>query len=326
MKLRSFFALIVSASMLFAACSESDDTVDPDDSGSTTTTATSISLDQSTLSMEVGDYTTLVATLEPSDATGTITWASSDATVAAVGSDSGTVVAMGAGTASIVASCGSLTATCTVTVLEAGLHASLQGSDYYVIAMDYISYETISDKVVKDLRVDDGNVCLYIWDDTYTAGTCSGVNAYGQTESWTSLSVTSVGWSGLGVCAGVTADYTGIDALAAVTASPDEYYLHIAMKSTVAASHCILMADIGGGGCTIGNNGSIYDNGTEIPITYELVSDGEWQHFDIPMTHFTEQGFEFGSSHDASINTFIILSGGTAGTPLDYDAVFFYKK
>ncbi|MFI3323811.1 MAG: Ig-like domain-containing protein [Rikenellaceae bacterium] len=322
MKLKSFFALIVSASMLFAACSESDDAVDPDDSSTTTSTATSISVDQSTLSMEVGDYTTLVATLDPSDATGTITWASSDATVAAVGSESGTVVAVSAGTASIVASCGSLTATCTVTVLDAGLHESLQGSDYYLVALDYITYDVIADRLVADLRVDDSNVCLYIWDDTYTAGTCSGVNAYGETESWTSLSVTSVGWSGLGVCAGVTGDYTGIDMLSAITDSPDEYYLHIALKSTVAASHAIKMEAIGSGIVVIGNNGAI----DGYSVNYELTSDGEWHHYDIPMTDFTSQGFSFYSQNAISQNVFIILSGGTAGTPLDYDAVFFYKK
>ncbi len=312
---------MLSASMLFA-CSESDDTVEPDDSGSTTTTATSISLDQSTLSLEIGGYATLVATLEPEGSTGTISWASSDSSVAAVGSDTGTVVAVAAGTANIVASCGSLTATCAVTVSEAGLHASLQGSDYYLISLDYITYDVIADRVVADLRVDDSNVCLYIWDDTYTAGTCSGVNAYGQTESWTSLSVTSVGWSGLGVCAGVTGDYTGIDALSAVTDSPEEYYLHIAIKSSVAVSHCIKMEDTGSGVCVIGNNGPIDDRNPD----YELTTDGEWQHFDIPMTHFTAQGFEFNSTHSAATNAFIILSGGVAGTPLDYDAVFFYKK
>ncbi len=319
MKLRSFFALIASAAMLLTACSESEDgTEDVDDS---TTTATSISIDQPTLELEVGDYTTLVATLEPDGATGTITWTSSDATVAAV-SDSGVVVAVAAGTANVVASCGSLTATCAVTVNAAGLHASLQGSDYYLVALDYISYDLVADNVVADLRVDDANSCLWVWSG-YDSGTCSGVNAYGQTEDWSSFTVTATdGWSGLGYAVGVEGDYTGIDALSAITDSPDEYYLHIAMKSTTAVSHCIKMMDIGDGLCVIGNNGAIEERDPD----YELITDGEWQHFDIPMTHFTEQGFAFDPAHTDLANVFVILSGATVGAPLDYDAVFFYKK
>ncbi len=319
MKLRSFFALIASAAMLLTACSESEDgTEDVDDS---TTTATSISIDQPTLELEVGDYTTLVATLEPDGATGTITWTSSDATVAAV-SDAGVVVAVAAGTANVVASCGSLTATCAVTVNAAGLHASLQGSDYYLVALDYISYDEIASEVVADLRVDDINSCLYVWSG-YDAGTCSGVNAYGQTESWSSFSVTAPdGWSGLGYCVGVNGEYDALNSLAAVTDSPKEFYLHIAMKSSTPVSHYIKMEDIGAGGCVIGNNGAIDSR----DVDYELTTDGEWQHFDIPMTHFTDQGFAFNTTHDAGTNVFIVLSGATVGAPLDYDAVFFYKK
>lgn len=315
---------MLSASLLFA-CSESEDDVTPE--ADETVTATGITLSSYAETLDIDSYVTLVATLEPSGAEGTITWASSDSSVAAVGSESGTVMGVAEGTANIVATCGSLTATCVVTVNGASLHASLTGSDYYLIALDATTYEEIADKVVADLRVDDINSCLYVWWGYEASASTSGVNAYGLTESWTSLQVyADAGWSGLGYCYGVSEDYTALNALSATTDAASEYYLHVAFKATTAVSHMIKMESVGSGVCVVGNNGSMYDGDVEYPVNYELTSDGEWNHFDIPMTVFTEQGFAYNPANEAAANTFILLSGGVEGTPLDYDAVFIYKK
>ena len=80
---------------------------------------TQITLDTTTASLEVGKTTTLTATVEPSDATNkSVTWTSSDTSVATVAPD-GTVTAVKAGTAAITATAegdNSKFATCTVTV------------------------------------------------------------------------------------------------------------------------------------------------------------------------------------------------------------------
>ena len=77
--------------------------------------ANSVSLDKTSLSLEVGDTETLTATMSPSDATDKITWATSNSNVATV--DNGTVTAVGIGTAVITATTTSgKTATCTVKV------------------------------------------------------------------------------------------------------------------------------------------------------------------------------------------------------------------
>ena len=79
---------------------------------------TGVSLDRTTLEMEPGDTCTLAAAVEPSDAGNkAVTWSSSDASVASVGSG-GTITAMGSGTAVITArtSDGGYSASCTVTV------------------------------------------------------------------------------------------------------------------------------------------------------------------------------------------------------------------
>ena len=75
----------------------------------------SVTLDKTTLTMTEGDTWTLTATVKPDDATdNTVTWASSNTSVAKV--DGGKVTAVAQGTATITAKAGDKTATCAVTV------------------------------------------------------------------------------------------------------------------------------------------------------------------------------------------------------------------
>ena len=76
---------------------------------------TSLTLDRTTLTMTEGDTQTLTATVKPDDATDkTVTWTSSNTSVATV--DGGKVTAVAPGTATITAKAGDKTATCAVTV------------------------------------------------------------------------------------------------------------------------------------------------------------------------------------------------------------------
>ena len=79
---------------------------------------TGVTLSSTTASLTVGGTTTLTATVAPSNATDkTVTWTSSNSSVATV--SGGTVTAKGAGTATITATASGKTATCTVTVTAA---------------------------------------------------------------------------------------------------------------------------------------------------------------------------------------------------------------
>ena len=78
-------------------------------------TAKGISLDRTSANMQIGDSLTLKATVEPTESLDTVTWSSSDNTVATV-DDNGKVTAVGAGKAIITANAGKQTATCEVTV------------------------------------------------------------------------------------------------------------------------------------------------------------------------------------------------------------------
>ena len=76
---------------------------------------TGISLNQTSLALKEGESATLTATVTPDDATDkTVTWTSSNPSVATV--SEGKVTAIKEGSATITASAGGKTATCTVTV------------------------------------------------------------------------------------------------------------------------------------------------------------------------------------------------------------------
>ncbi len=111
-----------------------------------------ISLDFSIKSITVGDTATLTATLTPSEVVlSTVTWASSDTSVATV-SSSGVVTGVSEGTATITATTkNGLTATCKVTVnAKSTTSISLNRSsaafytNYYIILTATVTSDTVS--------------------------------------------------------------------------------------------------------------------------------------------------------------------------------------
>ena len=92
----------------YPASGTSGDPIDP----------TGISLNKNSANLDAGRTLQLSASLQPSGATGTISWSSNNTTVATV-SNSGLVTAKAAGTATITASVNSFTANCVITVTEA---------------------------------------------------------------------------------------------------------------------------------------------------------------------------------------------------------------
>ena len=103
---------------------------------------TGISLNKSTVTITEGETETLTATVNPSNATDqTVTWTTSDASVATV--DGGVVTAVKAGTATITATAGGYSASCVVTV-EAAVYpitslAELSNSSVYYICQPHHS-------------------------------------------------------------------------------------------------------------------------------------------------------------------------------------------
>ena len=81
---------------------------------------TGVALTQNTLTLEIGDNATLIATVNPSNATDkSVTWSSSNPSVATV--SNGKVTAVGTGSATITAAAGGKSASCAVTVSAANV-------------------------------------------------------------------------------------------------------------------------------------------------------------------------------------------------------------
>lgn len=320
MKSKSLFLLLAGFLALFIAssCEKEDPEIDP----------TGISLDQDSLKVALESTGTLVATLEPEGATGTIEWSSSDPSVAAV--NNGIVTALKIGEATVVASVGIYTASCIVTVTPKELDpndlpVSLKGSNYHIIQIDETSVAFIEDKIDNDFRPDDteGSKNLYVWESTFLGGTSSGLNFYEQAEGWVSFIVSNVGWSGGGYNVGP--DYGPID-MTDLHANPDDYVFHIAMKSAQPASSYLLIFTDGTTEAKVCIGSSAFVDGglTYQPYT-DFARDNEWHAVEIPVSHLNTLGVFFNQAF-SDVNIFAFLAGGVQGTTLEMDAVFFYKK
>lgn len=309
MKLTKFLFIFTAVAVMFASCKTEDEVA-----------VTGITLDSSTLTLNVDETATLVATLLPKGASATITWTTSDASVATVAD--GVVTGVSKGTANVVASAGSFTVTCYVTVTQTSTSGnSLKGSAYFPIVLDGVTASTIGSKIVADFRPDELSKFLYIWDNTYTGGTSVGPNFYGEVESWVSLVVGSVGWSGAGF---FSSDQESNNKLAAITADPTNYYLHIGIKSKDNAVHVFGMDGQSNAKFAIGAT-AFNDNGEMTQPIADFPRDGEWHEIEIPMSTLKEKGLLY-SAGMGDKNILFVLSGGTPGITLDLDAVFIYKK
>ncbi|MBR6034891.1 MAG: Ig domain-containing protein [Paludibacteraceae bacterium] len=315
MKANKFFAMALAALTLvgFNACKPDKD-VEPD-----------LSLDQTAIQLEVAQTATIVATVEA-------TWESSDATVAAVvpgndGGKSALVTALKEGSAIISATTkGGQTKTCVVTVKkEAGPVGGkeLKGSQVWPIILDGTTLEANASKVVASFQPNDVDQFLYIWNsgDTYAGAEATGLNFHGNGDGYTALVVTDKGWAGAGFC--LTDAGNGWQAAKAlndaIVAAPDDYFLHLAIKSTDNYSHCFYFMGSEATKFVLGAT-SVYDG----PILANFDRDGAWHEFDIPMSSYAAALAT--APVVAGVNVFVMLTEGVQGAQLNLDAVYFYKK
>lgn len=159
------------------------------------TPATSITLNQNSLSF-TGLNTTqqLTATVLPQDTTDTVTWSSSDPTIATV-SDNGLVTSKDYGTCTISATAGSRTATCSVVVAQAILSSisavyTQGGTVYDTDSLDSLK----TDLVVTAHWSDSSDTTVassdYTLSGTLTAGTSTVTVSYGGKTTTFAVTVT----------------------------------------------------------------------------------------------------------------------------------------
>lgn len=190
-----------------------------------------------------------------------------------------------------------------------------KASDFVVIGASQGVIDQMGGKVKKDYSVDNITQHLYVWVDTYTATPVTGVNSFGLSEQYTTYTVNNVGWSGLG--------YAGVKDLSMLD---DNYYLHFSVKGDDALAHASHEFGVGKARFTIGNTSM--DN---TMILGDFPRDGKWYSFDIPVSMLKSMANPLFPDADGGAtaykeNAFCALSGGTQGTKLTFDNVFFFKK
>lgn len=329
MRTKQFLALAVAATALLACNPETQE----EGGKQGGLEAEKVVINPAEATVNVGETLQLTATVTPEGAA-TVAWESSNPAVASV-TNKGLVRALAKGNTTITATAGKVSAEAIITVVEEVVpqqdinHPSLQGSDYYVFHLGEQEFNQLGNKVVADFRQNSadqtGTNNLYVWDATYQAGTTSGKNFYGVTEDWPTMTVTSVGWSGMAYC---STDVEMLNTLSAVMADKEHFYLHLAMKSSDNASHVVFMDGTAGNArICIGSKAFVDGGNTYQPYT-DFTRDGAFHEIEIPMTEFFNLGLVYGASNpaNAKINVLGFLSGSVPGTQLQFDAAFIYKK
>lgn len=303
MKANKIFALAMAA-LAFVACEKKE--------------VLPLELSDSQIALEVGATHQLTANVAV-DA-----WETSDPAVASV--QSGLVTALAEGTAIITAKAGAETKSCVVKVSKKGQggggQATMPYKRVWAVVLDQVSYDANASIMAGDIRVDDTENFLYIWasGETYAAGDGVGKNAMGNDEGYIALTcVAPDNWSGLGFCIKKAESVAALEELRqAILANPDNFYFHMALKSTDNASHKFYVFNEGANGFTIGT--TEIDGGA---IFADIVRDGKWHEIDVPMARFTAGLQKAVASGD---NIFCALSGNQPGAQLNMDAVYFYEK
>ena len=317
MKANKFFAAAFAALTLvgFSSCEK----VNPDEEKD-------LALDQTSVTIKVGETATITATVEA-------TWVSSNEAVATVKSEGLTAVVTGVaeGNAIVTATTkGGQAKTCVVLVQKEqgqGGGKSLKGSKIWPMILDGTTRDANESKIVASFQPNDVDQFLYIWDgdnSTYAGNdNASGLNFHGNSDGYMALTVLDKGWAGAGFCLTDKGNgWQAAEALrAAIVDAPDDYFLHLAIKSTDNYSHCFYF---------MGNEGTKFGLGPKVvydapaATLKDFTRDGSWAEFDIPMSSYAAALAS--SPVAAGVNVFVMLSEGVQGAQLNLDAVYFYKK
>ncbi|MBQ7530821.1 MAG: Ig-like domain-containing protein [Paludibacteraceae bacterium] len=315
MKTNKFFAAALAALALvgFTACGKQN-------------TPENLELSESALQLKVGETHQLTANVTVES------WTSSNEQVATV--KDGLVTALAEGNAIISATANGQTKTCVVAVKKdsdgQGGDATITAKRIWAVLLDGVTAEANASIMAGDFRVDDVENHLYIWasGETYAANeNATGKNYFGNNEGYTALTVVApAGWSGLGFCIERAESITAMQALKeAIVANPDNFYLHIGLKSATAGNHIFYFFGNESTKLTIGSGHMTTGDGEDpTPVYGDFERDGAWHGFDIPMANYASA--IAAAEVKAGINIFCALSGNAAGAQLNLDAIYFYEK
>ena len=312
MKANKIFAIALAALALMA-CNKKDEPKQD-----------SLKLEPTSLTLKVGETGQITANVGA-------TWASNNEAVATVapGNDGGKtaiVTAVAEGNAIISATANGETKTCVILVEKAvgpSGDKTIEAAHIWPVILDAVTAEKYASLISGDFRPNGVDNNLWIWanGETYNAGDATGKNFFGNTEGYLALTVVApAGWSGAGFCCENAESVTAMTALkAAITANPDKYFLHIAIKAANQGNHQFY---------TFGTAETSFAIGTATieagSVIGDFARDGEWHEFDVPMAQFATAIAN--AEVKSGTNIFCFLSGATVGAQLNLDAVYFYEK
>ena len=194
-------------------------------------------------------------------------------------------------------------------------------SNFILISVGEAEREAMEGKILADYGINDVDVHMWVWDNTYSGGDGSGMNSFGQLEDHIALTVGNVGWSGFGIIKDGGIDLSMLD---------DTYVLHFAMKAkpTDQTSHGFGFAQAK---FTIGPTAFV-DGARVHKLLGDIGHDNEWYYIDIPFSvlrQCADNGDVFpdakGGAAAYNDNHFWCLSGGVSGSELHIDNIFIYK-
>ncbi len=345
MKSTNFFRLMVVAlaTVFFVSCGDDDKTdPDPNPSGGVT-----ITLDKTTAEVTVNGSVKLTATVTPAGSA--VTWSSEDSNIASV--INGTVVGKAKGTTNIVATSGDAQAKCAVTVVEGtgpggavdfSKIACLQGSNYYTIVLSEGARTYLGNKIIQDLGPDGnggkdaaGKLTngrnLWYWDGTIDTGTPGPLNSFGEMDGYICLKRTAAAdWAGAGFAIAPPSDFPAVQPLdlTDIYAHPEQYYFHVALKTTDPSFSVTLTL---GDGVQNGKHevkftfGDVQGDNKQTPRA-AITKDGMWHEFEIPCTEFIVGDAMMYQKPFYDTNILVMLLFPSSGVTLHLDAAFFYKK
>ena len=82
--------------------------------------------------------------------------------------------------------------------LVASVSIQISAMQFWPVIMDGITISANVSSMVASFAPNEIDQFLYIWENTYSAGTATGLNFNGNGDGYTALVVADKGWSGLG--------------------------------------------------------------------------------------------------------------------------------
>ena len=196
-----------------------------------------------------------------------------------------------------------------------------RATQLWPILMDEQTYNTYGKYVVSDFRPNGTDRQFYVWSGTYNGISATGLNFFGNTEGYLAAAVAS-DWAGAGYClTDMGTSWSKAKALQdAIVANPDNYFLHVAIKSADNFSHCFYLFDCEATKFILGSH-KVY-NGA---LFSDFKRDGLWHDFYIPMSRFAS-ALAANTACKAGVNIMALLTEGIPGAQLNLDAVYFCDK